>query len=410
MNVSPSFSPPIKLMRPYFLISSILYFLSMLSLFLLEFRVDIVDFYLVAWIHLYLLGFLMSAIFAAMAQLGPIIIENGHFEVSIFKYLWIILLFGLALLLGGFIFNALLLPYGGLLILLAMAIYAIEFLLTLKGSKRTTAITKAMKMSNLFLLIGILTGLIMSLAFNGFIDINPHSLLQVHTFGLLVGFITLLIMGISIILIPMFGSSKRISDNEFSSSFYAISSGVFLMILSPFAFTQELKNASYTLVTLSLLLYLYQLYKMTRSRKRIEHDIWAKNIYLAFGSFIFASLFLILFIFTDSSLHLRLGMWLLFIGFFAPIIIGNFYKIVPFLVWFHIYAPLIEERPVPMLHELLPLRLANLQFLYLFFGVLFTSIAIFLDYASLFYGGAVLLSISGLLFTIIINNILKTKI
>ena len=410
MNVSPSFSPPIKLMKPYFLISATLYLASMLTLLFLNPQTSLLDFHLIAWVHLYLLGFIMTAIFAAMAQLGPIVIESGHFEVSVFKFLWILLLSGLSLLLLGFTQNTLFLPYGGLLILLTMSIYAIEFLLTLKSSKRKTAITKAMKMSNFFLLSGIITGLIMALSFNGFIDIDPHSILNIHTFGLVVGFIILLIMGISIILIPMFGSSKRISDNEFGSSFYTISVGVLFMMLSPLFFTQTLQYISYFFVTSSTLLYLFQLYKMTSSRKRVDHDIWAKNMYLAFSSFIVAFILLVSYIFSHDELYLRLGMWILFIGFLAPIIIGNFYKIVPFLVWFHIYSPLIEERAVPMLHELLPNRLANLQYFYLICGVLLTSIALLTQKNLLFYGGSILLSISAFIFVIIINNILKTKI
>ncbi|WP_457746440.1 hypothetical protein [Sulfurimonas sp.] len=410
MNVSPSFSPPIKLMKPYFLISSFTYFLSMIALFMLDYKSSFVDLHLIAWVHLYLVGFIMNAIFSAMAQLGPIVIESEHFEAGIFKYLWILLLSGLALLLFGFIYNALFLPYGGLLILLAISIYAIEFLLTLKNSKRKTAITKAMKMSNFFLLSGILTGLIMALSFNGFIEIDPHSILKIHTFGLLAGFIILLIMGISIILIPMFGSSKRISDNAFSNSFYTMSIGVIFMMLSPLLLSTIFQNISYFFVIVSIILYLYQLFSMAKSRKRVEHDIWAKNMYLAFFSFMLAFLLLILSLFLENELYTRLGLWLLFIGFFAPIIIGNFYKIVPFLVWFHIYSPLIQERAVPMLHELLPNRLAHLQYFYLLCGVIFTFIAIALSNNALFLGGVVLLSLSAFIFVIIINNILKTKI
>jgi hypothetical protein len=70
--------------------------------------------------------------------------------------------------------------------------------------------------SNFFLLFGIITGLMMAFGFNGILEINPHNFLNIHTYSLVVGFVILLIMGISIILIPMFGYSKRISDNNFS--------------------------------------------------------------------------------------------------------------------------------------------------------------------------------------------------
>ena len=73
----------------------------------------------------------------------------------------IFLLTGLSLLLYGFYIDITFLIYGGIFILIAMSSYAFEFLLTLQNMRRKTSITKAMKMSNFFLLFGILMALIM---------------------------------------------------------------------------------------------------------------------------------------------------------------------------------------------------------------------------------------------------------
>ena len=410
MNVSPSFSPPISLMNPYFLISGFFYLLSMFSLLLLDPTTSLQDFSLIAWVHLYMLGFVMMSIFAAMAQLGPIVVEKGHYRVSIFKYLWIFLLGGLLIMLYGFLYDVTFLLIGGVSVLIAMLIYSVEFLLTLKNAQRKTSITLAMKMSNFFLLAGIITGLVMASAFGGFLAINPQEILHTHTFGLVVGFVILLIMGISIILIPMFGSSKRISDNEFKNSFYTIALGSLTMMLSPFFSTYYLQNISYGITTAAILLYFYQLYKMTSSRARIKHDIWARSIYVAFSSFILSFFLLVIYLFSDNETSLRIGMWLMFIGFFGSIIVGNFYKILPFLIWFHIYSPLIEERAVPMLHELLPAKLAELQWFYTLSGLILTTVALFLHNTQLFFGGVVLLTTASLIFFIIIIKLLKVKI
>lgn len=338
MNISPNFSPSVKLMQPYFILSGFFYLLSMVWIFFLDFNLAIKDFNLVGWVHLYMLGFVMMAIFASMAQLGPIIVETKHYNVNIFKFVWWFLTSGLFLMLVGFYINISFLIYGGLLVLVAMAIYAIEFLLTLKNARRKTSITNAMKMSNFFLLLGITTGLIMAFAFNGIIDLNPHKLLNAHTFGLVVGFVILLIMGISIILIPMFGFSKRLSDNEFQNSFITLSIGVISMILSSFFLTNILENIAYIITFLALILYLFQLFKMNKSRKKVIHDIWARSMYIGFSSFIIASIMLIFYLFSDNEIILKLSMWLILVGFMGFLIIGNFYKIIPFLVWFHLNA------------------------------------------------------------------------
>jgi len=410
MNVSPNFSPPIKLMKPYFFLSAGFYFLSMFSLLFISPLTDFTDFSLIGWVHLYMIGFVMMAFFSAMSQLGPIVIETKHYNVGIFEYLWSILIMGLALLLIGFYVNVTFLLFGGFFILVVMLIYAVEFLQTLRNSKRKTSITKAMSMSNIFLILGILTGLTMAMGFNGEVQITPDSILKIHTFGLLVGFVILLIMGISLILIPMFGSSKRISDNEFKSSFYTPTLAVILMMFSPFYFHELFQNLSYFFTIIAISHFFFQLFTMTLSRKRVNHDIWAKSMYVAFSSFLLAFIILITYLVSGHPLMLRVGMWLLFIGFFGFVIMGNFYKILPILIWFHIYSPLIEERSVPMLHELLPNRLATLQWFFSLSGLILSTLGLALDNSEVFTGGVLLLSSASLIFFIIIIKLLKLKI
>lgn len=410
MNVSPDLSPSIKLMKPYFLFSAFFYFLSMIWLFFINPHADISDFKIIGWVHLYMIGFVMLGIFSAMAQLGPVVVETKHYNVNSFKYVWIFLLVGLFFMIFGFYSKLLFLLLGGFFVLVAMSIYAIEFLLTLKNAKRKTSITKAMKMSNFFLLLGILSGIVMALGFNGILKINPHTLLLAHTFGLIVGFVLLLIMGISIILIPMFGNAKRISDNEFANSFTTLSLGVSAMILSPLFLTPYLVNIAYMLTILATLLYLYQLYKMSISRAKILHDIWAKSMYVGFASFIIAFILLVSFLFHENTLMLKLGMWILLIGFFGSLILGNFYKIIPFLVWFQVYSPLIEERSVPMLYELIPQKNANLQWLFSLVGLIISSAGIALQNLLIYYSGVTFLALGALIFAITIKKILNTKL
>jgi len=407
MNVNPDFSPPIKLMKPYFLLSSFFYFISFLVLFFIPFDTTLDDFRLIGWVHIYMLGFIMLSIFSAMSQLGPVVVETKHYNVNIFKYLYKFLLAGLVLLILGFFYNVHLLVYGGFLVLIAMGIYAVELLLTLRDARRKTSITKAMWMSNIFLLLGIISGIIMSYGFSGYLEINPHTILKAHTFGLVIGFILLLIMGISIILIPMFGSSKRISDNKFTKSFYTLAFAVVLMFFSTVFSSLALEYISYILTIISILLYFYQLFSMVKSRKIIEHDIWAKYMYVGFISFFVAFLLLSSYIFTKNEEILRLGMWILIVGFFSSLIIGNLYKIIPFLVWFHIYSPLVETQSVPMLQDLTPNRLANLQWFFNTTAIVISSIAILISSSQLFFGSLVMFSISSFILLLIINKFLK---
>ena len=381
----------------------------MVSLFFINPTDSLNSFTIVGWVHLYMIGFVMIAIFSAMAQLGPIVVETKHSNETIFKYLWLFLLLALTLMLVGFYIDITYLFYGGVTALIAMSIYAFEFLLTLKNMRRKTSITKAMKMSNFFLLIGIGTGIVMASGFNGFIDINPDNFLTMHIYSLVVGFVTLLIMGISIILIPMFGYSKRISDNKFSHSFITLSSAVVIMIFAGILTHKILEEIAYVLTIIAIILYLYQLKNMFISRKKVVHDIWAKSIYIGFLSFILSFILFIFYLFSDNELLLKVSMWITLIGFFSFLIMGNLYKIIPFLVWFQIYSPLIEEQVVPMLHQLVDTRLASLQWFYSSIGLVVSSLGILLSNNNIFYGGVLLLSIGAFLFLSFVYKILQLK-
>lgn len=409
MNVSPNFSPPIKLMKPYFIISAIFFVLSMITLYFLKPDINLLDLKTIGWTHLYMLGFVMLSIFSAMSQLGPVIVETKHHNVKIFNYLWWFLTFGLIFMLIGFFSNIKFLLFGGSLVLVAMLIYATQFLLTLKTARRKTAITNAMKMSNFFLIIGILSGLAMALNFNGMLDLELNNIIKVHTFGLLVGFVILLIMGISTVLIPMFGLSKRVSDNDFFKSFITISIGVGFMILSPIFLTNLFVNISYFFTVTAIFLYLYQLYKMAKSRKKTVHDIWAKSIYVGYFSFFISFYLFMLYIYNNNELILKLASFLLLVGFFGFLITANLYKIIPFLMWFHTYSPYIGDKPVPMLHELLDEKLANLQIIYSSLGLMTVSLSIILNNIKLYQSGVTFLLFGAVLFFISIYKVLKVR-
>ena len=76
MNISPDFSPPVRLLQPYFKLGALFYLLSMLSLPLLDVRMALNDFTLVGWSHLYMLGFVMMTRVRRIRQLDADALRN----------------------------------------------------------------------------------------------------------------------------------------------------------------------------------------------------------------------------------------------------------------------------------------------------------------------------------------------
>jgi hypothetical protein len=94
---------------------------------------------------------------------------------------------------------------------------------------------------------------------------------------------------------------------------------------------------------------------------------------------------------THYENFLMAGAWFLIMGFFAFLINGHLYKIIPFLVWFERYSPLVGKEKIPMLHEMLPKRMARCQFLFSSIGMFIAGIGILIGEDDLFKGGVSLL-------------------
>ncbi|MFB6085845.1 MAG: hypothetical protein ABEJ84_03415 [Halodesulfurarchaeum sp.] len=61
---------------------------------------------------------------------------------------------------------------------------------------------------------------------------------------------------------------------------------------------------------------------------------------------------------------------LLFVGFFTLTVVGTFYHVVPFIVWFHEYSDRLGYEPVPMIDDLYHSGLARVEFALLAIGLL----------------------------------------
>ena len=88
------------------------------------------------------------------------------------------------------------------------------------------------------------------------------------------------------------------------------------------------------------------------------------------------------------------------------IINGHLYKIVPFLVWYQRFSPLIGKQKVPMLADMVPVKSSKFQFVFSTsgviigaLGILFTSNEIFKVGVSFLFVGSVFM-LKDLLFMI----------
>lgn len=397
MNITQDFAPPFKLIAPYFIIGIILYLIS--SIFLLNINPSELSIHspiLLSWTHIFLLGFVMMVIFGAMAQLIPVTLEVGHFSVEFYYIIYPLLLVGTILMAIGFISSSSLLPYGGILVLLSMFIFLAEILLTMKKVSNFSNVVKSILVSNLFLLIGVIIGIIMALTYSGQLNANIEELLVAHVFSVVLGYIVITIMALSLVLLPMFGLSHNFSQKPLNNAVIIMTISVLLVIVSSLFSISIINKIAYLLSIASLLIYFYQIYLIYKTRARKENDIYVISLFFSFATFLISILLGFFYIFTSYDPLLFTAAWLLFSGFIAYAIIGHLYKIVPFLVWFERFSPLVGKQKVPMLADMVPVKAANYQFIFGAIGVVISAIGLLFMSDEIFKAGASFICIASI--------------
>ncbi len=406
-QVSSDFAPPLKLIAPFFRVGVWFFVISMVSLLFFDTNFNYEQIDIAGWLHLFMLGFVMMVIFGAMAQLVPVALETGHVAVDLYYAIFPLLLIGTIGMVLGFWINIDLLPFAGLLVLTAMIIFAGETFFTLKKVKEKNLTTKTVKWSNIFLLLGILTGFILALALNGKVALNVDLFLKAHIFMVIGGYVMLTIIGLSLILLPMFSLAHGFSQKDVEIAFKLVLIGVLVVFLGAVIRLSFIMYIGYFVNIVGVIFYLKQVWIIYKLRVRKELDIWLKSMLFAYGSLIFATILAIIYFISSYEKFLIGAIWFLLLGFISFMITGHLYKIVPFLVWFERFAPLVGKKRVPMLHEMFSKESADFMFYFSASGVLIAGIGLIFDSNMLFKGGASFMFVGSLFMLQSMNKMLN---
>jgi len=404
--ISRDFAPPLKLIAPYFRTGVIFYLLAMLSLVSFEPSFSYAQMNVAGWIHLFLLGFVMVIIFGAMAQLIPVVLEVGHAVVDLYYVILPLLALGAVVMVLGFWWMAPLLPFGGMLVLIAMVIFAFESVATLKKTKLRTLTVKTVAWSNGYLLLGILTGFAIALGLTGDLGINVPLMLKAHVYAVLGGYVVLTIMGLSLTLIPMFSLAHGFDTKAVERAFLLLIWGVGIVFVGALLGKEAIMIAGYIVSFVGVFFYIYQIFIIAKLTVRKDLDVWAKSMIFAFISLILSIILAGVYFLSENENVLHASVWFLLLGFISSFITGHLYKIVPFLVWFERFAPLVGKEKVPMLHEMYSKTGANLMFWFTVSGVLLGGIGMLFEQEMFFKAGASFLFAGALFLFITMNKML----
>ncbi|MGB6328035.1 MAG: hypothetical protein WBF48_03855 [Halarcobacter sp.] len=397
MNISTAFAPPFKLIAPFFILAGLVFVASVALLFGFEAKgIHNLDGAVLSWIHLFLLGFVMMVIFGAMAQLVPVVLEVGHVAVDLYYAIYPLLIIGTILMALGFYAFPLLLPFGGIIAFISFGIFLIETFLTILKVKKINFVIITVIIANLFLLLGLIVGIIMALAYAGILSVDIYLLLKVHVYLVFFGYVGITIMGMSLILLPMFWLSHNFTWNYVKSALIVLSLGIVVVCISTFFDNKILENLGYLLTILSFFLYFYQIFIIYKTRVRVEIDIYFKSMVFSYICLTIALILGICYLFSPSQELLLTFSWLIFAGYITFIISGHLYKIVPFLVWYERFSPYVGKRKVPMLADLIPHKSSKFQFLLSAIGVVIVAIGLYSGIDNIYKSGVSILFVGSI--------------
>ncbi len=320
---------------------------------------------LLAATHFITLGFMSTVMLGALFQLLPVI---SGFQIPYTPYVATVvhlaLLIGVPFLSLGFLFEQYELFWFAVPILLAgFVIFLSAFgkLLVARVSGGDSIFT--VRFAALSLLITIILGVCRAAAYLGYpILSNIPNLTYVHLSWGLVGWVLLLVMGVSYQVIPMFHVTPGFPSRITRMLPVVIFIVLLLLTVNNSGITQAILLV---VLFLSVNVYACSTLLLLTKRKRKIKDITVSFWRVAMVSLIVASLLLLCRYFLPlvielsfnwQIMHMIVGITIVF-GFACSVIIGMLQKIVPFLLYMHMQlqckGDIKHLKVLPNMHEII---------------------------------------------------------
>lgn len=406
-SLATQFAPPFSLILHFFTNAAIVQlFFPLFLLFnrsLLE--EDIYSLRFASFGHFYLLGFVMMVIFGAIYQLIPVALEIPVFSFKLAYIHFYLYTSGFIFFIATLLFPEFssLLPLSGLTLFLSFLLFFVNFFISLRKLEKFDITIIFVLTANFLLLLGIIIGLLLAINFYyGFVPFDITDLIHAHVILVIFGFISFVIFGISIVLLPMFSVSHNFKSIYIKISYIFCSVGIVSTSILYLTGFKTLSGTMFYLYIVGLIFYLFQVVEIYKHKPKRKSDFALIGMFLS-------HLFLPLGIFT-LSIDKAAGVYTVISLFFGVLIYSTLYKIIPFLTWFHRFSNLVGKKPVPTLSSMLPEKLPKIQLILYTFGSLVFALFLILKVWFLFYLSIFFLFISAMFFIYSFIYIISYKI
>ncbi|MDE3077794.1 MAG: hypothetical protein KGJ86_20425, partial [Chloroflexota bacterium] len=334
--------------------------------------------------HLAALGWFTMVAMGAIFQLSTVALEVAiHSQRLARLQFWLYLagVVGLIVQMGWG--SALNLAISAGLVVAAVSLFLYNMARTLSAARNWPLTGWFMAAALVYLGLLVLAGFVLALNLVlGFLPVGQLAFIRAHAHLGLLGWLSMLIIGVSYKLTPMFVLSHPFDEWRLGKPIF-----VLLQVVVVGLFASLLLSLPRAVLAIFALLgvvaaglFASDYVQMLRVRRRRPIDLTVKHNLTAVSAFVAAAGlgFAVPFV-PPGSLHDRLILAYAYLGFGGWIgfsVVGQLYKVVPFLVWTQRYASRVGREQVPLLRQMYPVRLAEAGFGLLVAALLLTPAAI----------------------------------
>lgn len=312
--------------------------------------------------HLALLGFALMAAMGAMYQLVPVAFLTPIWSERLGFWQFAITALGIVAFAASLAFtpNQAFLP--GLLLLFGIVLFVWQMAMTLKQQKNKTIMTLFVATSLLFLLLTGAAGALLAFHFFAATGANSHeTVFGLHVLFGLCGWFTLLIMGFSYKMAPMFSLAHGFSMRPARYVYALYTSGIAVGLISLFLPGRTWLAISSALLTGGFALFAWHIYAILQKRmkKALDRPFRFSLSAIVIGLGLHVAAFAAIVI--GSGRLLGIIVYLFIVGWILFSIVGYLFKIVPFLWWTHRYSEKVGQENVPTLKQMMNERAVTVQ-------------------------------------------------
>lgn len=390
-------APPFRLPGEHF--SAALLFLLLGAMGLLFVAGDLAQgFYpatrVVAVTHLFTLGWITTSIMGALYQFLPVALGEPIRSERMAHATFALYVPGVLAFVAGLVSgHANIMVAGAATFGTGILLFATNLGRTLARAKRRDLTWWALAAADVYLVFTVAFGL--ALAGNlrwGYLGGHRFTALGTHLHVALAGWVLLVVIGVAHRMLPMFLLSHGAGDGFGKAAVALVAAGAGTLSLLHHASAPFSRWLPGVLIASGMVCFLVQARRFYAHRHRPSLD---PGMRLAAGALGLLAVGLALagpVLAGVASPRVATAYVLAVVLGFSFFVAAHYYKIVPFLVWYHRFGPLAGRRPLPRLSELYSARLAGVAGALLFGGAIALVAAVALGSTPFARGAAVVLA------------------